>query len=177
MGGGPCRGQRVRVPHGAARVAAALADEGEADEPSTVAIADTGGSTTQMILAALDSAGVRCRILLVGMAFEEDVWYGRPSAAAICAVRAWGSRAVQGATRLGFASPWLTAQGPDGRRRRGRCVLAQIDIHTVQRRTIDAPATAVDAGHAGTREYKVWRDGPTNTRLLRGLYGATTRRG
>ena len=101
---------------GAARVAAALADEGEAGEPSSVAIADTGGSTTQMILAALDSAGVRCRILLVGMVFEADAWYGRPSAAAICAVRAWGSRAVQGATRLGFASPWLTAQGPDGRR-------------------------------------------------------------
>ena len=68
---------------GAASVTAALAEEADAAEPSTVALVDTGGSTTQMILAAFAAAGVACRVLLVGMASEVDAWYGRPCAAAI----------------------------------------------------------------------------------------------
>ena len=140
---------------GAAELVRALHDEGQADEVTTVLLLDAGASLVQLTAAALQSAAVSCRLLVMGFVRESEAWYGRPEAAAILAAKCWGCRAMQQAERIGFASPWLLTCGADGRRGAGRVLTAEALVRPVPTRTLDAHTLWADASGWAGAEYRV----------------------
>ena len=78
------------------------------DQTPVIFVIDMQGGMVRALKAMLVQAGCQVDIVLISMCRSRDTRYGRADALVVDATRQWGNSVVQGATKLTYATPWLT---------------------------------------------------------------------